>query len=168
MPRYLPKSTWDRVRQLFVGGMSVSQISAKTGIPKGSIAARSAREKWIDERNGIEKAQNQIATETERFAAIQSIVTEHRFATLLAEAETARRLAEEALRKVKEHVPPVESLDDLEKIQNYRSGIWPSAWVPEGQQQPGGQINIVLSFDHERPQGDSGPTLILPRQDQGS
>jgi hypothetical protein len=47
MPRRLNKQTWGQIKQLFVAGWSQAQLAEHFGIPKGSIAARCARKKWV-------------------------------------------------------------------------------------------------------------------------
>jgi hypothetical protein len=44
MPRRL--TDWARLKQLFVAGWSQAQLAEHFSIPKGSIAARCARQKW--------------------------------------------------------------------------------------------------------------------------
>jgi hypothetical protein len=50
MTRRLQKQTWVELRRLFVSGWSHGKLAKRFGVPKGSIAARCAREKWARER----------------------------------------------------------------------------------------------------------------------
>lgn len=50
MPRRLPKQTWGELKKLFVAGWSIGQLAKRFGVPKGTIAAHAAREKWSRER----------------------------------------------------------------------------------------------------------------------
>jgi len=41
---------WDVIRLEFAAGISLSKLGEKYGLPQGTLAARSARENWVDMR----------------------------------------------------------------------------------------------------------------------
>ena len=47
MPRRFTKQEWARLKQAFINGSSLGQISRQTGISRGTLSARCAREKWV-------------------------------------------------------------------------------------------------------------------------
>src|SRR5215475_1540625 len=100
--RRLNKQTWGELRRLFVAGCSLGKLAKRFGVPKGSIAARSAREKWSRERiEGQTLHDNQITVSDDpRLAEIQAIVRDCKLAALKAEAKTAKALAVKALKAV--------------------------------------------------------------------
>lgn len=49
MPKALDVD-WSIIRACFVAGATLEELSAKFGIPHGTLGARSAREKWMDYR----------------------------------------------------------------------------------------------------------------------
>jgi hypothetical protein len=126
MPRRLNKQTWTELRRLFVSGWSLGKLAKRFGIPKGSIAARSAREKWSRERiEGQTLHDNQITlSEDPRLAEIQALVRDCKLAALEAEAKTAKTLAIKALKAVE--AVEIDSLDGIAEAQAFRSNLWPS------------------------------------------
>ena len=126
MSRRLNKQTWGELRRLFVAGWSIGQLSKRFGIPKGSIAAHAAREKWSRERiEGQTLHDNQITfSDDPRLAQIQMIVRDCKLAALEAEAKTAKALALKAAKAV-ENIE-IKDMDDITQAQNYRCTLWPS------------------------------------------
>jgi len=126
MPRRLNKQTWDELRRLFVAGWSLGKLAKRFGIPKGSIAARSAREKWSRERiEGQTLHDNRITfSDDPRLAEIQALVHDCKLAALEAEARTAKALALKAAKAVE--TIEINSLDGITQAQTYRSNLWPS------------------------------------------
>jgi hypothetical protein len=123
MPRRLNKQTWDELRRLFVAGWSLGKLAKRFAIPKGTIAARSAREKWSRERvEGQALHDNQITlSDDPRLAEIQALVRECKLAALEAEARTAKALALKAAKTIE-----INSLEGITQAQTYRSNLWPS------------------------------------------
>src|SRR5512132_1357858 len=113
MARRLQKQTWVELRRLFIAGWSLGKLAKRFGVPKGSIAARCAREKWARERiEGQTLHDNQITfSDDPRLAEIQALVRDCKLAALEAEARTAKALALKAA-KVVETI----EINDLEGI----------------------------------------------------
>ena len=126
MPRRLNKATWSELRRLFVSGWSLGKLAKRFGIPKGSIAARSAREKWARERiEGQTLHDNQITfSDDPRLAEIQALVRDWKLAALEAEARTAKALALKAYKAVE--TVEITDMEDITQAQAYRSNLWPS------------------------------------------
>ena len=126
MPRRLPKQTWGELKRLFVVGWSIGQLAKRFDVPKGSIAARAAREKWSRERiEGQTLHDNQVTfSDDPRLAEIQAIVRDCKLAALEAEAKTAKALAVKALKAV-ENIE-INDLEDITQAQTYRCNLWPS------------------------------------------
>jgi len=126
MPRRLPKETWGELRRLFVAGWSLGQLAKRFGIPKGSIAARSAREKWSRERiEGQTLHDNQITfSEDPRLAEIQALVRDCKLTAPEAEARTAKALALKAAKAVE--TIEINSIEGITQAQTYRCNLWPS------------------------------------------
>ncbi len=126
MPRRLNKQTWAELRRLFVSGWSHGELAKRFAIPKGTIAARAAREKWSRERiEGQTLHDNQITfSEDPRMAEIQALVRDCKLAALEAEARTAKALALKAA-KVVETIE-INDLEGITQAQTYRSNLWPS------------------------------------------
>jgi hypothetical protein len=124
--RNLPKQTWTELRRFFIDGWSLGQLAKRFNIPKGSLAARCAREKWAAERiEGQTLEQNQITfSDDPRLAEIQMLVRDCKLAALEAEAKTARTLALKAA-KAAESVE-ITDLEGITAAQNYRANLWPS------------------------------------------
>ena len=126
MPRRLNKQTWAELRRLFVAGWSLGKLAKRFSVPKGTIAARSAREKWSRERiEGQTLHDNQITfSDDPRMAEIQALVRDCKLAALEAEAKTAKALALKAAKAVE--TVEINSLDGITQAQTYRSNLWPS------------------------------------------
>ena len=126
MPRRLNKQTWDELRRLFVAGWSLGKLAKRFAVPKGSIAARSAREKWSRERiEGQTLHDNQITlSDDPRLAEIQALVHDCKLAALEAEARTAKALALKAAKAVE--TIEINSMEGITQAQTYRSNLWPS------------------------------------------
>jgi hypothetical protein len=126
MPRRLNKQTWAELRRLFVSGWSLGQLAKRAGVPKGTIGARSAREKWARERiEGQTLHENEITlSDDPRLAEIQALVRDCKLAALEAEAKTAKALALKAA-KAAETVA-ITTMSDITQAQSYRSNLWPS------------------------------------------
>jgi hypothetical protein len=126
MLRRLNKQTWAELRRLFVSGWSLGQLAKRFGVPKGTIAARSAREKWARERiEGQTLHDNRITlSEDPRLAEIQALVHDCKLAALEAEARTAKALALKAAKAVE--TIEINSMDGITQAQTYRSNLWPS------------------------------------------
>jgi hypothetical protein len=60
MPRHLPKSTWNSIRNLFISGVSLGEIHRRTGIKKSTLCARAAREKWSKAKQDTEALKQQV------------------------------------------------------------------------------------------------------------
>ncbi len=125
-PRRLNKQTWDELRRLFVAGHSLGQLSKRFSIPKGTLCARSAKEKWSTERvEGQNLHDNKIAfSDDPRMAEIQAIVRDCKLAALEAEARTAKALALKAAKAVE--TLEINSMDGITAAQTYRCNLWPS------------------------------------------
>ena len=126
MQRRLPKQAWSELKRLFVAGWSIGQLAKRFSVPKGSICARAAREKWSRERiEGQTLHDNQITiSDDPRLAEIQAIVHDCKLAALEAEARTAKALALKAAKAV-ENIE-IKDMDDISQAQNYRCNLWPS------------------------------------------
>jgi len=126
MARRLQKQTWAELRRLFVAGWSLGKLAKRFAVPKGSIAARSAREKWSRERiEGQTLHDNQLTlSDDPRLAEIQALVHDCKLAALEAEARTAKALALKAAKAVE--TIEINSLDGITQAQTYRSNLWPS------------------------------------------
>jgi hypothetical protein len=126
MARRLQKPTWVELRRLFVAGWSLGKLARRFAIPKGTIAARAAREKWSRERiEGQTLHDNQITfSEDPRLAEIQAVVRDCKLAALEAEAKTAKTLALKAAKAVE--TIEINSMEGITQAQTYRSNLWPS------------------------------------------
>lgn len=126
MSQRLNKQTWDELKRLFVAGWSLGKLAKRFGVPKGTIAARSAREKWSRERvEGQTLHDNQITlSDDPRLAEIQALVHDCKLAALEAEARTAKALALKAAKAVE--TIEINSLEGITQAQTYRSNLWPS------------------------------------------
>jgi hypothetical protein len=122
----LNKQTWSELRRLFVAGWSLGQLAKRFSVPKGTIAARSAREKWSRERiEGQTLDNNQIAlSDDPRLAETQALVRDCKLAALEAEARTAKALALKAAKAV-ENIE-INSMEGITQAQTYRCNLWPS------------------------------------------
>ena len=104
----------------------LGELARRFGIPKGTLCARAAKEKWSAERI---KNQNLHDTKISfsddpRLAEIQEVVHECRLVTLEAEAKTARSLAIKAAKAAQ--TIEMKTMDDITKAQTYRANLWPS------------------------------------------
>jgi hypothetical protein len=128
MPRRLTKQTWEQLHRLFVDppGWSLGQLSKRFNIPKGTLCARAAKERWSAQRvEGQTLHQNQFTfSDDPRLAEIQMIVRDCKLAALEAEAKTAKALALKAY-KAAETVE-INTMQDITLAQAYRSNLWPS------------------------------------------
>jgi len=60
--RRLNKQTWGELRRLFVAGWSLGQLAKRFGVPKGTLCAKAAKERWSAERiEGQTLHNNQVA-----------------------------------------------------------------------------------------------------------
>jgi len=124
--RRLNKQTWDELRRLFVAGHSLGQLAKRFTIPKGTLCARSAKEKWATERIENQTLRNNQITFSDdpRLAEIQAIVRDCKLAELEAEAKTAKALALKAAKAVE--TLEINSMDGITAAQTYRCNLWPS------------------------------------------
>jgi len=125
--RRLNKQTWAELKRLFVAGWSLGKLAKRFGVPKGTLCARAAKERWSTERiEGQTLYENQVAFsgEDERLAEIQALVRECKLAALEAEARTAKALALKAAKAVE--TVEINSLEGITQAQTYRSNLWPS------------------------------------------
>lgn len=126
MARRLNKQTWGELRRLFVAGCSLGQLAKRFGVPKGTLCAKAAKERWSTERvEGQTLHDNQITfSEDPRMAEIQALVRDCKLAALEAEAKTAKALALKAAKAVE--TIEINSLEGITQAQTYRSNLWPS------------------------------------------
>ena len=126
MPRRLTKQTWAELRRLFVVGWSLGELGKRFQIPKGTLCARAAKERWSAERiTGQTLHDNKITfSDDPRLAQIQEIVHDCKLAALEAEAKTAKALALKAAKAV-ENIE-IDSLEGITAAQTYRANLWPS------------------------------------------
>jgi hypothetical protein len=126
MPRRLNKQTWAELRRLFVAEWSLGKLAKRFGIPKGTLCARAAKERWSTERiEGQTLHDNQIKfSDDPRLAEIQTIVQDCKLAALEAEAKTAKALALKAYKAVE--TVEINSMEDITQAQAYRANLWPS------------------------------------------
>jgi hypothetical protein len=124
--RRLSKATWDELRRLFVAGHSLGQLGKRFDIPKGTLRARAAKEKWSTERvEGQTLHDTKITfSEDPRLAEIQALVQDCKLAALEAEARTAKALVLKAA-KAAESVE-INTMDGITQAQTYRTNLWPS------------------------------------------
>ena len=124
--RRLNKQTWDELRRLFVAGWSLGQLGKRFNIPKGTLCARAAKEKWSHERiEGQTLHDNKITfSDDPRLAEIQEIVRDCKLAALEAEARTAKALALKAAKAVE--TLEIDTIEGITKAQAYRTNLWPS------------------------------------------
>jgi len=123
---------WQQIKALYVSGVTLGQIARQTGVPKGTLCARAKREEWTREKNDTLALKEQVAP-IDRATTVASVVAEHRLATLLSGAKTAETLAKRAEEASKD--VPVKTLEDVQQVQNYRQGLWPSSGLITPQQQ---------------------------------
>jgi hypothetical protein len=126
MARRLQKQTWVELRHLFVSGWSLGKLAKRFAIPKGTLCARAAKERWSTERiEGQTLHDNQITfSEDPRLAEIQALVRDCKLAALEAEAKIAKALALKAAKAVE--TIEINSMEGITQAQTYRSNLWPS------------------------------------------
>jgi hypothetical protein len=124
--RRLNKQTWDELRRLFVVGWSLGELGKRFQIPKGTLCARAAKERWSAERiTGQTLHDNKITfSDDPRLAQIQEIVHDCKLAALEAEARTARTLALKAAKAVESI--EINTIEGIAAAQTYRTNLWPS------------------------------------------
>jgi lambda repressor-like predicted transcriptional regulator len=126
MARPLSKQTWAELRRLFVAGWSLGKLAKRFGVPKGTLCARAAKERWSTERiEGQTLHDNQITlSDDPRMAEIQTLVHDCKLAALEAEGRTAKALARKAAKAVE--TIEINSMDGITAAQTYRTNLWPS------------------------------------------
>jgi hypothetical protein len=160
MARQYSRELWARVKGLFISGCSLRDIAKECGIPAGSVAARCAREKWANERNGVIETKDKIVTGHDSHSeAVAAVVLENKIATLIAESRSARLLAEKALAAV-EHLS-INGFEEIREAQEFRQNLWPA--VAPQSSQPVGEIQpkLTLYFAHEQIPEGREPQLRL-------
>jgi hypothetical protein len=127
MPQRLKNETWAELKRLFMVGWSIGRLSKRFGVPKGSLAARSAKEKWMLGRvKGQTMDPNEVTlSDDPHLAAVQELVNRCKLETLASEARTARTLAAKAA-KAAESIE-INDLAGIAQAQAYRDHLWPSA-----------------------------------------
>jgi hypothetical protein len=117
----LPKQTWDELRRLFIADWSLGKLAKRFDVPKGTLCARAAKERWSTERiEGQTLHNNQITlSDDPRLAEIQTLVRDCKLAALEAEARTAKALALKAAKAVE--TIEINSMDGITQTQTYRS-----------------------------------------------
>jgi hypothetical protein len=126
MPQRLTKATWNEFHRLFVAGHSLGQLAKRFNVPKGTLCARAAKEKWSAERIENQPLHDNkiLFSDDPRMAEIQDIVRDCKLAALEAEAKTAKALALKAA-KAAESIE-INSINDITAAQAYRANLWPS------------------------------------------
>jgi hypothetical protein len=124
--RRLNKQTWDELKRLFVAGWSLGQLAKRFSVPKGTLCARAAKERWSTERiEGQTLHDTKITlSDDPRLAEIQAIVRDCKLAALEAEARTAKALALKAAKAVE--TIEINSMEGITAAQTYRCNLWPS------------------------------------------
>ena len=121
MPR-LPKSTWDSIRNLYVSGVSLGEIHRQTGVKKGTLCARAAREKWSKAKQDAEALKQQVVpydpdTEMVRITTENARETRRYMSEYLMKA--ARKLAEGG------DFPVPRTVEEAALLERIRSSLWP-------------------------------------------
>jgi hypothetical protein len=159
MARQYSRELWARVKGLFISGCSVRDIARQCGIPAGSVAARCARERWANERNGVIETKDKIVTEHDSHSeAIAAVVLENKIATLIAESRSARLLAEKALAAVQNL--SISGFDEIKEAQAFRQNLWPAV-APQSSQPPEQKPVLVLHYHHERPEVERKGDVVI-------
>jgi hypothetical protein len=124
--RRLNKETLDELRRLFVLGWSLGELGKRFNIPKGTLCARAAKERWSAERiTGQTLHDTKITfSDDPRLTQTLDIVHDCKLAALEAEARTAKALALKAAKAVESL--EINSIEDITKAQAYRTNLWPS------------------------------------------
>jgi hypothetical protein len=121
MPR-LPKSTWDSIRNLYVSGVSLGEIHRRTGIKKGTLCTRAAREKWSQARQNTEALRAQVAP-YDPDAEMVRVTADN--------ARETRRYMSEYLMKAARHLaeggdfPVPRTVEEAAVLERIRSSLWP-------------------------------------------
>jgi hypothetical protein len=121
MPR-LPKSTWDSIRNLYISGVSLGEIHRRTGIKKGTLCARAAREKWSQARENTETLKARVVpydpdAEMVRVTSENARETRRYMSEYLMKA--ARKLAEGG------DFPVPRTVEEAALLERIRSSLWP-------------------------------------------
>ena len=121
MPR-LPKSTWDSIRNLYVSGVSLGEIHRQTGVKKGTLCARAAREKWSKAKQDTEALKQQVVpydpdAEMVRVTSENARETRRYMSEYLMKA--ARQLAEGG------DFPVPRTVEEAALLERIRSSLWP-------------------------------------------
>jgi hypothetical protein len=148
MARQYSRELWARVKGLFISGCSVRDIARQCGIPAGSVAARCARERWANERNGVIETKDKIDANghDSHSEAVAAVVLENKIATLIAESRSARLLAEKALAAV-EHLS-INGFEEIREAQGFRQNLWPAV-APQSSEPIENKTTLILHFAHE-------------------
>jgi hypothetical protein len=122
VPQFLPKSTWNSVRNLFISGVSLGEIHRRTGIKKSTLCARAAREKWTQARQETETLKAQVVP-YDPDAEMLRVTTENA-------RETCRYMSEylmKAARKLAEggDFPVPRTVEEAALLERIRSNLWP-------------------------------------------
>jgi hypothetical protein len=122
MPRHLPQSTWNSIRNLFISGVSLGEIHRQTGIKKSTLCARAAREKWSRARQETETLKAQVVpydpdAEMVRITSENARETRRYMSEYLMKA--ARRLAEDG------DFPVPRTVEEAALLEKIRSSLWP-------------------------------------------
>lgn len=121
MPR-LPKSTWDSIKNLYVSGVSLGEIHRQTGVKKGTLCARAAREKWSKAKQDTEALKQQVGpydpdAEMVRVTSENARETRRYMSEYLMKA--ARQLAEGG------DFPVPRTVEEAALLERIRSSLWP-------------------------------------------
>ena len=121
MPR-LPKSTWDSIKNLYVSGVSLGEIHRQTGVKKGTLCARAAREKWSKAKQDTEALKQQVVpydpdAEMVRVTSENARETRRYMSEYLMKA--ARQLAEGG------DFPVPRTVEEAALLERIRSSLWP-------------------------------------------
>jgi hypothetical protein len=121
MPR-LPKSTWDSIKNLYISGVSLGEIHRRTGIKRGTLHTRAAREKWTQARQDTETLKAQVVpydpdAEMVRITSENARETRRYMSEYLMKA--ARQLAEGG------SFPVPRTVEEAAVLERIRSSLWP-------------------------------------------
>jgi hypothetical protein len=121
MPR-LPKSTWDSIKNLYVSGVSLGEIHRQTGVKKGTLCARAAREKWSQAKQDTEALKTQVAP-YDPDAEMVRVTTEN--------ARETRRYMSQYLMKAARQLaeggdfPVPRTVEEAALLEKIRTSLWP-------------------------------------------
>jgi hypothetical protein len=161
MARQYSRELWACVKGLFISGCSVRDIARQCGIPAGSVAARCARERWANERNGVIETKDKIVTgHYSHSEAVAAVVLENKTATLVAKSRSARLLAEKALAAVEKL--SINGFGEIRQAQEFRQNLWPAV-ASQSSQPIENKPVLILHCGHQRPQVTEGkePPLTI-------